>query len=326
MLIVLSYFAGDRPQAIDLAQWIKQLGGVAKHDCLLVVDRSTTELGVIEPLRDAFRSVKSIPSEPAGEQGAWGKGTTNAEAANEGWLTAKDYIYHVEKRPWGWIETDVAPTRSTWLDEWEAEYLHGRKPFMGAYVNIPPHDPHMSGIGVYPADVAAHALDMVMCGTIAWDYAGRKSTVGGKKAHFTNLIQHEYRINGESPTFPTLESLSVIKPVTAVFHRCKDFSLIARLREKMGIVSAAVATVVPSAPLAAAAVSQADEITELKKQLAELTAKMNCQERLRPAIEQAVASKPPFTKKQMKKKRTLSPEHKAKLMAGRAKQRAYKLL
>lgn len=231
MLCVIAFFSGDKHLAVDLASWLEQLGGVSTHDCLLVVDKSTNSVGVVEPLRRAFKSVTETSSEPAGHQGLWGTGTTDATAANEMWLTAGDYVYHMMKRPWGWLEVDAVPMRPTWLDEWENEYLRAKKPFMGAYVNISPHEPHMSGIGVYPADVARFSLDMKIPNKIAWDYAGRRDTVGKQRAHFTTLIQHEYRVNREAPTFPTRESLSIIRPATAVFHRCKDMSLTARLRE-----------------------------------------------------------------------------------------------
>lgn len=234
LLAVFPFFAGDKPQTIALAHHIKRLGGVKKHDALLIVDEGTTADGVIEPFREAFASVSIEKSQSVQSKGKWGDGTTDASGPNEMWLTACMNIYGHYKRPWFWLESDACPMRSTWLDEIEAEYLAGKKPFMGAYVDIPPHEPHMSGIAVYPISVANYSLDMTIPGRIAWDYAGRKDTVGKGKAHFTDLIQHEYRVHGESPTFQTQESLSIIKPRTAVFHRCKDTSLIERLRERMG--------------------------------------------------------------------------------------------
>lgn len=235
MLCVIPFHAGDRSQAIQLAQWMKDLGGVKHHPCLLVVDKGTMKDGVVEPLEQAFKSVTVIYAEPAGQQGEWGKGTTDATAANEMFLTAATYIQEVIKTPWALVEPDATPMRATWLDELEAEYLRGGKPFMGAYVNVPPHEPHMSGNGVYPAVVALHSLDMMRAGKIAWDYQGRHDTVGGRKAHFTNLIQHDYRVHGAPATFPTIESLSIIKPETALYHRCKDGTLIERLREKTSV-------------------------------------------------------------------------------------------
>lgn len=319
VLCVIPFFAGDKHLAENLARWIAEQGGVSKHDCLLIVDKSTTSAGVIEPLRGAFASVTETSAEPVGDQGSWGKGTTNAEAPNEMWLTALAYVYHVSKRPWFWLETDAVPMRATWLDEIETEYQRGKKPFMGAYVDIAPHEPHMSGIGVYPADVAHHSMDMAVPVKMAWDYAGRKDTVGKGKAHFTNLIQHEYRIHGESPTFPTQASLSVIRPETAVFHRCKDFSLIDRLREKMGkdstkagkSMAASVRVESPASP------SLLAENVALKKQVEELTAELNAL-RIAPAVE---ACKPKKQGKPGKPKRPMSEAHKAALKASWAKRK-----
>lgn len=241
MLCVIPFFAGDKDQAVRLAAWIRDLGGVKNHDCLLVVDQSTTPDGVYEPLAEAFRSVSVTTSKPAGQQGAWGTGTTDATAANEMFLAGATYVYHKSKVPFLWMEPDAAPTRATWLDEIEAEYRAAKKPFMGMRVDMPPHELHMSGIGCYPFDVANHSLAMMVPGKTAWDYAGRKDTVGKGKAHFTDLIQHVYRINGnvpEWPTFPTMESLAQINPRAAVFHRCKDSTLIDRLREKLNTLNA----------------------------------------------------------------------------------------
>lgn len=238
LLCVIPFFFKDKDQAVRLARWIADLGGVKNHDCLLVVDESTTAEGVYEPLSEAFKSVTVTTSKPEGEQGVWGTGTTNAEAANAMFRSGARYVYHKSKVPFFWMEPDAAPTRSTWLDEIESEYKACGKPFMGMRVDVPPHAPHMTGIGCYPFDVANHSLPMMdpFQRKEAWDYAGRKDTIGKGKAHFTDLIQHVYRLNGQEPewpTFPTLESLSQINPEAAVFHRCKDSGLIDRLREKI---------------------------------------------------------------------------------------------
>lgn len=233
MLICLPFFSGDRHLAVSLIDWIAQLGGTKTHDLLLIVDASTNSAGIADTARMCFHSVQEVQAEPVGVQGEWGKGTTNATACNEMWLTASIFIQHkFPKRRWFWLEADAVPTRPSWADEIENEDRNARKPFMGAYVNIPPFEPHMSGIAVYPYNVADYSMNMAVPQNIAWDYAGRRETVGKKMAHFTDLIQHEYRIDGKEPTFPTLESLSLIKPRTAVFHRCKDGTLVARLREK----------------------------------------------------------------------------------------------
>lgn len=339
MLTVLAFFSGDKPLAVNLARWIETLGGVSTHDCLLVVDKSTDSSGVIEPLCRAFKTVKETSSEPAGAQGTWGNGTTDATAANEMWITAGNYVYHMLRRPWMWIESDAVPLRPTWLDEIESEYQRARKPFMGAYVNIKPHEPHMSGNGVYPACVADHSMDMAIPNKIAWDYAGRRDTIGKKKAQFTTLIQHEYRVHGKEPTFPTKESLSIILPGTAVFHRCKDETLIDRLREireeKKGAAGIAEKLVgQPENSLAA-------ENTELRNRIERLEqllqkggdAELNhaCAPQPASTVDRSnAASKVPSPDaakrgKQMKPKRQMSEATKAKLRASWEKRKAAKV-
>lgn len=321
MLVAISYYSGDRHLAESLARWIADLGGVKKHTCLLVVDRSTTPTGVIEPLLEAFAKVDVVIAEPVGEQGKWGTGTVNAEAANEGWLTAMVNVAHKYKCPWFWMEVDAAPTRSTWLDEIEAEYQRGRKPFMGALVDWPGIEKHMTGIGVYPAEVAKYSLKMATPGTIAWDYAGRDDTVNKGKAHFCNLIQHEYRIDGVSPTFPTLESLNVIRKEAAIFHRCKSTELVGRLRERASLIRAGNQTGKTNIPEAAGFSNESPilrtQIKELENEVATLKAR----------IESLTLSQFPETiAQQHDRKKTRTPEEQkiidqrmAKARAGRKK-------
>lgn len=311
MLTVIPFYSGDKDQAIRLLTWIRDIGQVKHHDCLIVVDRGTNSKGVIEIARDCFKEVHEAPSEVVGQQGEWGHGTTDATAPNEMFLTAYVYIQHKLKRPFFWAEPDIAPIPlpfgRVWLNEIEAEHIKGRKPFMGALVSVPPHEPHMSGIGVYPACIPDHSMDMAIPGKIAWDYAGRRDTVGRGRAHFTNLIQHEYRTDGKSPTFPDQSSLAQIRPETVVFHRCKDNSLIDRLREKFS--NQPIPVKVRASSVEAENERLRREMDEMKKRLDQLT---------------SPSKSSPEPRKQgvpMKKKRTLSPEHLAKLCAGRAKSR-----
>jgi len=322
MLSTLSFFSGDKPLAISLANWIRDLGGVKNHECLLVVDKGTDAVGVIEPMTEAFGKVHVVRSDPVISAGQWGDGTADASAPNEMWLTAANYVFHVLKVPFFWMEADAAPTRSTWLDEIAAEYqvaLSLKKRFMGMLVNLPGIEQHMSGIGVYPFDVANHSLEMMTPGKVAWDYAGRRDTVERQKAHFTDLIQHVYRKDGENPTFPTLESLEHINPRTAVYHRCKDFSLVDRLRERMASSGAFKAEMEMREKVA-------DEPSNLlAKALAKIEELEEENSRLKSEVVANRISPQKKIGKTVNKKRTLSPEHLAKLADGRDKARARKL-
>lgn len=331
MLAVIAYYSGDRHLAVDLAQWVETLGGVSTHDCLLVVDKSTDSGGVIGPLQKAFRTVHVTSSEPAGAQGIWGKGTTDATAANEMWITAGNYVMHMLKCPWLWVEVDARPLRPTWLNEIEAEYQRARKPFMGALVNIPPHEPHMSGNGVYPANVAQFSLDMAIPNKIAWDYAGRRDTVGKQKAHFTQLIQHEYRVDGAPCTFPDRQSLSIIKPSTVIFHRCKDTTLTDRLREileeKKGATGIAenINAEAPN-PLEKENADLKHRLEEMERKITELVSRGRIPMPVTP-VEKKIHP-PPTHKvgKPMKKKYVMTEEHKAKIKASLDKRKREKEL
>ncbi len=281
LLVVIPFYFGDKDQAVRLAEFWRDIGGVKNHDCLLVMDKKCSEQGVIEPCREAFKSIVGvIRAEEVPLEGKWGTPEHNdASGPNEMWLTAMQWVMHKSKQRWLWMEPDAVPTRPTSVDEIEVEDRRGAKPFTGAFVDLPAPPPpaqkleaHMSGIGVYPINVPQFSMSMALPGKMAWDYAGREDTVIKKKAHFTKLIQHEYRVHGESPTFPNMESLLIIRPETAIFHRCKDASLISRLREKFQKTPIVIAPEVLTVPMIERRIYDRD-VAMLKARIEELEAK-----------------------------------------------------
>lgn len=319
MLCVISFYHGDKDQAIRLANWIRDLGGVKRHDCLLIVDKSTNANGVFEPLSEAFNAVTMcVPSESP--QVPWNPQTADATAPNEMWLAAVYHVAYNQKCRWFWLESDAAPTRSTWMDEIEDEDAANRKVFTGARVEIPPLDVHMSGIGVYPEVVWDFFPNGIFPGKVAWDYWGRETIV--PRAHFTDLIQHVYRINGISPTFVDQASLAHILPKTAVYHRCKDSSLIDRLRERLpGSKPQGESDSIEAHNLDSVGSTPTPAISDREAKLAAQLENMKAQF---AAMKRPVVVRQKRGKSMKKKKRSLTPEHKAKLVVALAKARAAK--
>jgi hypothetical protein len=89
---------------------------------------------------------------------------------------------------------------------------------------------HCTGNAIYPQETPSEAPRLLVASDVAFDVYGAKEML--PKAHRTALIQHVFNISGSPPTFPNQESLRLLQPGAVLFHRCKDMSLIARLRER----------------------------------------------------------------------------------------------
>lgn len=224
MLVVLCFHNGDKPQAIRLANWIKELGGVKNHKLLMLLDPRIDSVGVIEPMQEAFGEVIELKYHTP--EDGWPK------APNRMFDYVCRYIYDRIKTPFFWIEPDAIPLKSEWMDRIEAEYRQCGKPFMGQMVIVPREFPnprdHMSGVAVYPPDICVQAKSVLNCETVAWDVVGAKDII--PKMHNTRQIQHSWK----AESFLDTQSLSRIRPEAVIFHQNKDGSLIDRLRSLRG--------------------------------------------------------------------------------------------
>lgn len=233
MRVVLAFCDKDKAVAVRLAHWIRDLGGVEKHDCLLTVARSTNSVGVIEVLREAFKSVTEfVPYDDSDKY---------PDGASLLWKRTAELVAEEKNpRPWFWIEPDAVPLRSTWVDEIEAEYATAvarKKPFMHDLV-VTPTSRHNSGLGVYPAVVrnytgAVTGRLLYMLENHSWDVYFSPDFM--PHTHHTELIQDVFWQHYKpdiAPEFPDAKSLSYLDPKACIFHRQKSGNLIQRLRER----------------------------------------------------------------------------------------------
>lgn len=132
-----------------------------------------------------------------------------------------------------WVEADSLPMRPGWFTEIEKEYATCGKPFMGHLEGVTTVK-HMAGVAVYPPNW--RELSPLLAGILsapdnsAWGpgkgqafdmYAAPETVAQMAQA---KTIQQIWR----PPSFtPVL--LRTIKPATALFHQCKDGSLIKAL-------------------------------------------------------------------------------------------------
>lgn len=245
MITVLNYCSQDRDSALRLLRWIGELGGVSKHDlvlqCSQQVLRDFAHEELIEVAKPHWNSVEHFAPFTEEERGwPW--------SPNHGWREA---LIHMREKyakipkeanmcqGWFWVEPDAVPLSPKWADQFEADYREKKKPFWGAEITRPRH--RMSGVGFYPAMTVAFLrhkrLGDLHVRNEAFDAYFASEII--PNAHFTPLLQDVNLVSRNPdliPTFPDEDSLSLLSSQALMFHRCKDGTLIDRLRERRALL------------------------------------------------------------------------------------------
>lgn len=326
MLVVIPFCARDKALAVRLAEWIAELGGAGKHDCLLAVHKDTDSAGVIEPLTGAFGRIAefAITDEMIVER------EQHTYAANLMWKRTVNHIADMnESQPFLWLEVDAVLTKASSLDEISAAYAACGKPFLHDLVKTP-RGKSNSGCGVYPSKVRDYTSRLWELSDISWDILLYDDFA--PHTAYTPLIQDiGFLSDGKTlPTFPDASSLSIIQPDAVLFHRCKDGTLIDRLRGEPAAPASApaksgdgvllVPLLTPAQPPSAP--SDRDELLERIARLEAILALALPT----PIPSAASVTKAPAqrTKSRPKAKRHVSPERRKQLGEILAKARAAK--
>lgn len=147
---------------------------------------------------------------------------------NWSFFVAAEFCHH---RQWDFmiLEPDAVPLRKGWLKAIEREYRGSGRPYMGHFEPPgPEHQMHLAGVAVYnwEAFQRFHVHEFHK----AWDVAMGPTLVA--EAHESKTIQQVWGENWKAPIFTRQADTEIIRPDAMVFHRNKDGSLIARLREQ----------------------------------------------------------------------------------------------
>jgi len=340
MITVLNFCNHDRDQALNLLRWIGELGGVSGHELILQgtqqVAREGLHTELISEAKKSFASVEYFMPYTEDERG-W------PQSPNHAW---QECVIHMRelfaKRPagsitpaWLWIEPDCVPLRSTWLDELEDGYKKAGKPFFAAEVLHPRR--RLSGIAIYPAMVNSYLMKRRMSDLSlrsekgeAWDVYFSPEWI--EFTHFTNLIQNtlfQSRNPDSLPTFSDHDSMSLIHPAACLFHRCKDRTLIDRLRAQMEQnkrIDAASVAISTNGSGGSGSLPEIDaEKESLRQQLEEMKRRLEAHQPPAPVAPAAVVEPPKRSYgKRIKQKRVRTPEQiaadherMAKVRAGR---------
>jgi hypothetical protein len=230
-VVVFPFRNEDSANALEQMNWTAELGGAKSHDALLWYESRTDAETVSQIATVASRSFARVLR---------GSYRDPKHGANGAWITAAGQMQAM-RRPWLWMEPDAIPLRQDWLRILQVRYNQCGKPFMGPIV---PHMEHMNGTAIYPTNalqLCRKTIDQILRAkhAVAWDYL-MKFEVRHLCHDCSDIYQHAWaESNGQfipfggdiCPSFPTKESLSRLNPTAVIFHRCKDQTLINRLRE-----------------------------------------------------------------------------------------------
>jgi hypothetical protein len=229
MFVVFPICHKDSGIAAKLLSWAKRLDGKVGYRCLVVHDELCDPTQVIERASEYFAEVKVCKySHWTGKEHNW------PAPQNFQFQQAASYISANKpfgKEPWLWLEPDATPLKPGWLKTIEDRYVEGGKPFMGYVVTGDPYGngqsiSWMTGVGVYPHNMAGKSLRAMTAVNHPWDVVGARDIL--PQCHSANdIIQHVWERNGEPIHFKDKDDInSVVHKETVLFHRCKDGSLI----------------------------------------------------------------------------------------------------
>lgn len=256
MTVAFSFHGGDKPQGVALAQWIRRLGGVENHDCLIVHPTTTDADGIEEPLRQAFRYVEVMTYTPQLE--GWPQGPNELHARTAFALALHKKI----TGPWLFLEADCLPTTSHWLNQIASTHQRSGRPMLGTLNDSIDSEGrmvgrHVIGVAVYPQDFARIVPLVKNIITTSAEYAKEAKRTGDPKlgappfdcyygpytvemTHVSPLIQHlwcseNYReqdgqivCDFRKPNrYPP-----VVNPDAVLIHGCKDGSLLQILQAR----------------------------------------------------------------------------------------------
>lgn len=227
MNIWMAYHKGDERIAKEWLKWCAELKITGTHTLYLNPAQHITDSAeMVELAQKVFEKVLVKRDYEGLNDWPWGPNSAIRQAAV--------YFENEQRGSFFFIEPDCTPLSPDAFDLWEEEYRKGGKPFMGRLVPAFPDGmgtlvpDHCTGNMMCPQNTMAAAPRLTIASDVAFDVYAAKEVL--PKCHFTTLIQHVFNTMGKPPTFPDQASLGLLQTGAVFFHRCKDGSLIQRLR------------------------------------------------------------------------------------------------
>lgn len=221
MRLVFSFCEKDKPIALKVLKWAASLDRTIEFPTLLCFDASTDATEVLDVARDLFLNVETFVY-PTPKALPWPR------PQNRAFQACVRHIQTLSPKPWFWWEPDLTPLKAGWFRAIAEAHEKGGKAFSGHLVE---HMGHMTGCGVYPHDFPIQSVRGMLADKASWDLMMWKD-IHRKVNPINHLLQHQYCVDGIVPSFPTAQSLSLLREGAVVFHRCKDGTLVDRLMEE----------------------------------------------------------------------------------------------
>ncbi len=228
-VVVLPVARFDFNLALKWLKWVAKLDEGSRSFKLVVWTTPELTLLQLQELGDAAESLdaKIEVNHTLNDNGYFG-------APNQVFKGALDYCERAHRcAAILWAEADTVPTRASWVADIMDEYRACGRPFMGD-VQREGGIPHLTGNAVYHPNwrTLAPAL-AALPGPVpemGWDSQAAHDVL--PRAHYAKTIQQVWR-----PPLPITKTwaLAHIRPETALFHQCKDGSLIDVLCEERGL-------------------------------------------------------------------------------------------
>lgn len=224
----------QRDGALLLAnlRWQNELESKKDFTCVLSIESSTSPDLMQACHAEALKGYAGVESfvYPRAPIPKW------PNAPNWAFQHAAQHMKH-QAQPWFWMEPDCVPTKSCWLTVWNQQYFLRKKPLMGFII---PSMGHCNGTAIYPPNFPALSPKSMTCTNVAWDGLMKQDTIH-LTADASDLMCHVWGIRngraqicgGEPAVFQTQAEVDAwVNPRAILFHRAKDTTLIARLRER----------------------------------------------------------------------------------------------
>lgn len=230
LIVVIPFCMKDAMLALRNLEWQAELGD-KMTECVLTYDDGTSDSWISQITTAAKKSYGIVrafrySNPPAGY---WPPNWAFKKSAEHMMQTS-------EPHPWLWLEPDAIPLCPNWLKKMEDAYYETSKPFFAPQI---PDLGHFNGTGIYPWNTPNLIKHGINDPHTAWDVSSKSEMLDAGVTDCSHLLQHAWTVHegrphpywgGQPPTFLSKEDLRMILPTAVIFHRCKDSTLIDRLR------------------------------------------------------------------------------------------------
>lgn len=230
--------------AIKLLRWIRAISCEPDRPDLVVHYSAALDAREEWRLRDAAKALEPMFSVflnryEIDEVGYFG-------TPNRVFKAALEFIERTfSDQPMLWVEADCVPMHPTWYSAIADEYGTCGRPFMGDHVIAGQTIPHQTGNAVYPANWRKLAPSLAALPgpdpKHGWDSMCAYETL--PQSHCSTTIRQVWR----PEKFTAANWTKVVPKDAALFHQCKDGSLIDVLAELEGMPGTPIPLDLPSA-------------------------------------------------------------------------------